>query len=227
MISERKQQLLKLIIENHIETAEPIGSKFLVSSGDLKVSDATVRNEMRDLENAGFLTHPHTSAGRIPTEEGYKYYVNDLIKRGNISKEVEKQISKINTEITEKISKTKALAKLVAEESKSAVIVAFGSDSVYYTGISNLFSQPEFRNIAHAVSISSIFDHCENTIEELSDAMKKQNTEIFIGSENPLGSDCSVVGVKSEGGNIFAILGPLRMNYKKSITILDYISKVL
>ena len=104
MISERKQQLLKLIIENHIETAEPIGSKFLVSSGDLKVSDATVRNEMRDLENAGFLTHPHTSAGRIPTEEGYKYYVNDLIKNNGAGSSDGRPASEIKDIIREKVS---------------------------------------------------------------------------------------------------------------------------
>ena len=73
-MTERKIKLLKLIIENYIKTAEPIGSKFLANSGDLDVSAPTVRNEMRELESEGFLTHPHTSAGRIPTEEGYRFY---------------------------------------------------------------------------------------------------------------------------------------------------------
>ena len=66
----RKRELLKLIVENYIETAEPVGSKFLIQRGNISVSAATVRNEMHELEREGYLTHPHTSAGRIPTELG-------------------------------------------------------------------------------------------------------------------------------------------------------------
>ena len=66
-------------LENYLETAEPVGSSFLVEAEGLELSGATIRNEMRDLEEQGFLTHPHTSAGRIPTELGYKYYIKNII----------------------------------------------------------------------------------------------------------------------------------------------------
>src|SRR5690349_1685550 len=83
----RQEELLTLVIESYIKNAEPIGSKFLVSFGDLDFSEATVRNELRELEQAGYLTHPHTSAGRIPTEKGYRHYVSQLnLEKSHISK---------------------------------------------------------------------------------------------------------------------------------------------
>ena len=85
-LDSRKEQLLKLIIETYIDTAEPVGSQFLVSSGKLDVSGATVRNEMRELEDAGYLMHPHTSAGRIPTESGYQYYIKNLVNKAEPKK---------------------------------------------------------------------------------------------------------------------------------------------
>ena len=74
-MNTRQEQLLTLVIEKYIATAQPIGSKVLVSEAGLDWSEATVRNELRELEEMGYLTHPHTSAGRIPTEAGYKYYI--------------------------------------------------------------------------------------------------------------------------------------------------------
>jgi heat-inducible transcriptional repressor len=224
MISERKQRLLELVIEKHIETAEPIGSKFLVSTGNLDVSDATVRNEMRDLEEKGYLTHPHTSAGRVPTEAGYRYYIQYLIKKEEKPpKALQEAVAKTTSSPEEGASRAKYIAKHVAEYAHNAVIVAFGLDSVYYTGMSYLFSQPEFQNIARTVSISSIFDHCEDHIEALSDKMEKEKTYIFVGSDNPLGSDCSVVGFKTNDELLVAILGPIRMKYKQNIAILNYL----
>jgi heat-inducible transcriptional repressor len=83
----RQEQLLKLVIENHIEKAEPVGSKFLVNAKKLDWSEATVRNDLRALEEEGYLSHPHTSAGRVPTEKGYKFFVDGLdLKNVKISK---------------------------------------------------------------------------------------------------------------------------------------------
>jgi heat-inducible transcriptional repressor len=79
-IATRKQQILAAVIENYIETGEPIGSKSLQNTEGLNVSSATIRNELSDLTSLGFLMQPHTSAGRIPTEAGWRYYVDNLLK---------------------------------------------------------------------------------------------------------------------------------------------------
>lgn len=84
-LSDRKKQILRAVVERYIATAEPVGSKSLVDACDLKVSSATIRNEMSALETMGLLEHPHTSAGRIPTTLGYRLYVNELMERQRLS----------------------------------------------------------------------------------------------------------------------------------------------
>ena len=107
-MDNRKEKILNLVIESYIGSAEPVGSKFLVSTEDLDLSEATVRNELRALEDEGFLTHPHTSAGRIPTEKGYKHYIKNLnLAKSRISKNDSKVLanSLIKTAITNWLSK--------------------------------------------------------------------------------------------------------------------------
>lgn len=213
-MDERQAQLLTLIIENYIETAEPVGSKFLVSTASLDMSGATVRNEMHDLEEAGYLTHPHTSAGRIPTEAGYRYYVENILQSSVSRKTDEDRLSSI-----EEKEGVKGVARYVAEITENAVIVAFGSDSLYYTGISYLFGQPEFRDAALVVSMSRIFDHCERSMEGLYEISEREPVTVLIGKDNPLGDACSTIITKQGGCNLFACIGPLRMQYEKSIRL--------
>lgn len=84
-LTERKRRILRAVIENYIQTAEPVGSKSVMDSSGLDVSSATIRNEMADLEALGLLEQPHTSAGRIPSPLGYRYYVNELMERHRLS----------------------------------------------------------------------------------------------------------------------------------------------
>ena len=81
VLSDRKRQIMKAIVESHIEIGEPVGSKYLSGSGIITCSSATIRNEMAELEEMGYLEQPHTSAGRVPSELGYRLYVNSLIDR--------------------------------------------------------------------------------------------------------------------------------------------------
>ena len=79
-LAERKKKILSAVIESYINTGEPIGSKALINETGLEVSSATVRNDLADLTNKGYLVQPHTSAGRIPTLQGYRYYIDNLMK---------------------------------------------------------------------------------------------------------------------------------------------------
>lgn len=84
-LSERKKQILRAVVEAYIETAEPVGSKAILELTGLKVSSATVRNELAGLEELGLLEQPHTSAGRIPSPSGYRVYVNELMEQHKLS----------------------------------------------------------------------------------------------------------------------------------------------
>ncbi len=94
-MNTRQKELLNLVIESYIKTAEPVGSNLLAEKGKLGVSGATLRNEMRALEDEGYLSHPHTSAGRVPTDKGYRFYVDSLLEPKHLTKEEESIINKL------------------------------------------------------------------------------------------------------------------------------------
>ncbi|PKM83054.1 MAG: HrcA family transcriptional regulator [Firmicutes bacterium HGW-Firmicutes-14] len=93
-LDERKQKVLQAIIKDYIATAEPVGSRTIAKKYDLGVSPATIRNEMADLEELGYIEQPHTSAGRIPSDRGYRYYVDCLMNKKIMSRDEEKHIIK-------------------------------------------------------------------------------------------------------------------------------------
>lgn len=105
-LSERKLRILQAIISDFIKTAEPVGSRTLSKKFDLGISPATIRNEMADLEEMGFLTHPHTSAGRVPSEKAYRLYVNDMMKKRELSQREKDAIAKKLYENVTELEKT-------------------------------------------------------------------------------------------------------------------------
>ena len=102
-MDERKKKVLQAIVEEYVNTAEPVSSNLLTQKDELNnYSSATIRNEMADLEKAGYLEKTHTSSGRIPSEKGYRYYVDELLRDDNISLEEIKYISdKLETKVNE------------------------------------------------------------------------------------------------------------------------------
>ena len=94
-LNERKQQVLWAVVQDYAETAEPVGSRTIARKYNLGVSSATIRNEMQDLEDAGYLEQPHTSAGRIPSVKGYRFYVDRLMEPAPVSGEEQNLITKM------------------------------------------------------------------------------------------------------------------------------------
>ena len=92
-LTERKRQILKIVVEGYIRTAEPVGSKMIAAQMAGKVSSATIRNELADLVDLGYLEQPHTSAGRIPSPKGYRLYVNELMEQQRLSLAETEQIN--------------------------------------------------------------------------------------------------------------------------------------
>ena len=108
-LDERKIKILNAIIKNYLETGEPVGSRTISKYTDLNLSSATIRNEMSDLEDLGYIVQPHTSAGRIPSDKGYRFYVNNLIA------EKDKEVSDMQEWMIEKTEKMESLLKNVAK----------------------------------------------------------------------------------------------------------------
>lgn len=224
-MEDRKAQLLKLVIENYIETAEPVGSQFLIETSNLGVSAATVRNVMRELEDEGYLTHPHTSAGRIPTEAGYQFYIRELMTREAPKKKVQEELRDLHSTSPNAVL-MKVLAKYIAEEVEGAVIVAIDKDQVFYTGLSHIMAQPEFREMEHTIQVSQMFDQCEEVIADIF-AKTTDVPVVLVGSQNPFGESCGIVSVSLGNRGLIAIVGPMRMAYGRDVSMLEYLQQLI
>lgn len=229
-LNERQEKLFKLVVETYIKTAEPVGSKFLVKQEGLDWSEATVRNDLRALEELSYLMHPYTSAGRIPTLSGYRHYLN-LINLENlkISSKDEKKIEEILTgEKQDFENGVKTLAKGLAEISNEAIIYVFGGNKVYYTGLSNLFGKKEFVESKMVVNVSSVFDRCEECLKKFSETVM-DNPKFFLGDEQPFGENLSVLAtrVRKEKTDMIIMVGLNRMDYKRNYALMKKISEIL
>lgn len=226
-ISERQQYILRLVIEEFIATAEPVGSQSLTDNKDLNVSAATIRNELRELEDLGFLTHPHTSAGRMPTEQGYRYYVDTLMKSKMPSSSEVEAIARCVAQCRDAEQAQKQIAQYIATSLQDAVIIVRGRERLYYTGLSALFAQREFQDYSYTISVSQIFDHFEQNLEQVYACITGVGPQICIGSQNPLGSTTSLVGTRMGGDDLFLIFGPLRLDYARAVGTINYLTQVL
>lgn len=116
MLDKRKKEILQAVIDEYINTAEPVSSGTLVKKYGLDYSSATVRNELAELEHIGYLDKPHTSAGRVPSEKGYRFYVDELLNDEDISMEEIKYIqSKLSTKVNEIEDLTKIATTTLSE----------------------------------------------------------------------------------------------------------------
>ncbi len=217
------------IVEDYIASAEPVSSGQLVEKYEIGVSSATVRNDMASLEQDGYLISPHTSSGRIPTELGYKAYFEFKSDSGKILNASEqKRIEKAYTLACDERNQLKSAARALADVADGAVIVGFDRNDVYYTGISHLFSQPEFCQPHIIYGIGAVVDRLEERISEMFSSVR-ENVTVRIGSDNPFSDECSFIGftfVKDRCEHLFGLMGPMRMNYLKNVARLSYVRKL-
>lgn len=232
-MTDRQQLLLKFIIKEYIKNAEPIGSDFVVKKGKFDLSPATVRNEMMELEKQGYISQPHTSAGRIPTEKGYKFYIKNYLDLDSdkVADKKIKQLENVNKQKSEdETAYIKNLAKNLADISSGAVLIGFGPNNVYYTGLTNLFSQPEFQNLELVQNISAVMDHLDEVMDIVFEKIGNE-AEIMIGNGNPFGDDCGAVVTKYNSSGVdsgfLGIIGPMRMDYSNNLNLIKYAQKLL
>lgn len=227
-LSNRKQDLLAGIVQEYTETARPVGSKWLVDKLGLDLSSATIRNEMKELEDQGFITHPHTSAGRIPTTLGYRYYIEHFLDKATpLAASYQQRLDDVLAMASDPT--VKQLAKTVAEISNEAVLVSLNHSSFYYTGITNLFRKPEFQDIAEVTVLSELIDHFDDVMIALQQH-QFDDVEVLLAEENPVSQYCATVvtryAVTSQTSGVMAILGPTRMNYQLNHQILRHVHEI-
>lgn len=225
-MEENKKEILNALIKEHIETSLPISSQLLVEKYQLNISSATARQRMVELEDEGYIYQPHISAGRIPTEKAYRFYLENL-QFNSIKSQEFKKFSNLLKDLKEE--NLKQVARDLAKETDLAVFWAINQHNLFYTGISNLFHQREFTQIARVYDISAVIDELENILNKIYNDIN-WGVQTFIGSQNPFGHFCSSILVKykvDKTSGMFGIIGPLRMNYKKNIQLCNYLFNLI
>ncbi len=220
MLSARTELILKLVIEDYIKTAEPVGSKYLGDSYNIGCSPATIRNEMAWLEKEGYLRAPHTSAGREPTEKAYEYYLKHLRDKQFVLKG--KPLANVPQKNDDRKTSIKNVARRLSEVSGETAIIAFDQRWSYYVGVSNLFQKPDFRELAHMHALSETIDQFDEVIRKIYNTIPDE-PQILIGSSNPFGSQMAAIVTKYEltdqEHGIVGIVGPLRMDYERNLAL--------
>ncbi len=227
MLESRKELILRTIIKEYIQTGQAVSSGLIVSKYKLGISSATIRNEMMELEEAGYIYQPHTSAGRVPTEQAYQLEINYLEKK--LPDLRKSEIEKLENFFTKQESDLRVLAKLVAELANNTVFWAFHKNNVYYTGLSNLFSQMEFRQSEAVYDVSLVIDRMEEIIDQEFDNLS-DGLQFRLGSVNPFGPFLGTVMLKYKSNRqsgLCGILGPMRMEYGRSAAILNFLNQKL
>ncbi len=234
-IQIRKDRILAIVISRYIKTVSPVGSQFITEEYNLDVSPATVRNILADLEEEGYLTHPHTSAGRTPTEQGYRYYVDHLMNEIQL---LEEEKRRIHQEYKRHVHQLEDLlertSQMISDLTHYTSIVSLddgNGDKIICKGTGYVVGYPESTDILKIQAILKIIEEKEQLLELINRSLEKK-IGIYIGHELALKDmeSCSLAVSRFDKngrkGHI-AVLGPTRMQYDRVVSTLEYISQIL
>lgn len=228
-MTERQAKILSAIVEQYAEVASPVGSVMLAKLFD--VSSATVRNEMAELEAMGFIAQPHTSAGRVPTDKGYRFYVNHISDHAQTPAErgAERALSaRVGGGGSSERVIRNAVDTLV-ELTHNLGLATLG-DQLYLSGLSNLFGQPEFIQPQQVQEVARLIDNLEPWLRE---ASPNEPLNVFIGRENPIGraSGCSLIISKFRSPysdkSYIGVVGPTRQSYRNVMSLVRQAGEML
>ena len=233
MLTNRQKRILSAVVKEFTDTAVPVGSKHIAKKYNFDLSPATIRAEMNELEDAGYLFQPHTSAGRIPTDEGYRYFVEKIMPDKELSKAEQKKLQAELLKLKAKNTRlTRTVAKLLSGLSGNLAISGV-KDEFYDFGMKELLDEPEFRERDDLCRLAETLDYIDERVDKLVKNLKDNEVKIFIGKENPIKeiSNCSMMvspyRTKSGEKGILALIGPKRMRYAKNKSLIQYMKKLL
>jgi transcriptional regulator of heat shock response len=231
--SSRRKSVLSSAINRYIKHALPVASDDIAREFDL--CSATIRNIFSELEESGYLKHPYTSGGRIPTTKGYRYYVDFLIQQMELMDEEKQRIVKDCKRKMRRLDDAlENTSEVISEITHYAGIVSFleWQDKIFYKGIGRILDQPEFRD-ADKIRILVKLMEDKNRLLDIINRDFTGKVKVYIGEELgfPEMENCSLIvstyKLKSQPSGRLAVLGPMRMQYNHIIPVLEYISEVL
>lgn len=234
-LTPRQTQILKAVVEEYISTADPVASEQLEKKHNLGVSPATIRNEMAILTEHGFLQQPHTSAGRIPTPVGLRFFVDHLMqeKRLSVSDEVSAKEKVWDSRFElDKLLRQAALA--LAERTRNLSVVATDTGDIYYAGVANILDMPEFYDIDVTRTLLSLLDQQQRLCQLFFEREYGEDpVHIIFGADlgwpyfDPIGMAFTHFGTGNNHQGMLAVIGPSRLNFPYIIPTLRYFSQLI
>jgi heat-inducible transcriptional repressor len=232
-LSDRQTQILKAIIEEYMETAEPVGSEIIDKKYNLGVSPATIRNEMAFLVKEGFLKQPHTSAGRLPTPMAIRFYIQQLMQEKDLSVADEAVVKNRIWDFRDNFDRLlKEATRFLSEKTKNLAILVTEEGDVYHYGSFHILEDPEFFDIDLTKAILSIVDDFERMNKFFSKAAGDQPVHVLLGDEfdsqflEPCGMVFSRFETRKTKGNL-GVVGSCRLNYTTIIPVLRYLNSLI
>ncbi len=219
----RLQQLLRLVLQEYVASAEPVGSQYLVERYTLEISPATVRNWFAELDELGFLEQPHTSGGRIPTQAAFKQHVDEMLPKPAPKRSRDRLEAAVKAGEEHKL---RAVARELASLTGLATIVAADGADTYFTGLSQLLAQPEFHNWQNAIHLTGLLEHLDETLAGLK-RISFDEPLVLLGEDCPFGPACAAIVAKGPNKTLIGILGPVRMDYQQAMSHLVSALEVL
>lgn len=227
-MTERQRLILSSIIEQYAEVASPVGSNLLAKL--FNVSSATIRAEMAELERLGFIAQPHTSAGRVPTDKGYRFYVNNLTEEETTSER------RAERALTARVSSAGMPERTIRNAVDTLVELTHNlglatiGNQLYISGLSNLFGQPEFGQTEQVRQVAQLLDNLEPWLRE---AAPNEPLSVYIGAENPVGRSAGASLIISRFRSPFSdrsyigTLGPTRQSYRDVMMLVRHAGEAL
>jgi heat-inducible transcriptional repressor len=228
-MTDRQQKILQAVVEQYAEVASPVGSSLLAKL--FSVSSATIRSEMAELERLGYISQPHTSAGRIPTDKGYRFYVNQLAGENELpaKNRAQRALSARvqNAGVPEQT--IRSTVDTLVELTHNLGLATIGLQ-LYMSGLSNLFGQPEFMHPGQVQEVARLLDNLEPWLNE---AAPNEPLSVYIGRENPIGRSAGASLIISRFRSPFSdrsyigVLGPTRQSYRDVMGLVGRAGKAL
>jgi heat-inducible transcriptional repressor len=234
-LTQRQIDILKVIIKEYTEVGTAVGSEILEKKYKLGVSPATIRNEMVELAKKGYLKKNHFSSGRVPSAKGFRFYIKHLMKQKEMS--TTDEVSYKNSVWDERKESHRLLSqasKVLSQKTGLLALVTTNLGDIYYSGMANLLTQPEFFDINLSRTLFGRLDEISFWEKILNDMFSLED-EIYymLGEEDfhdPVFDSCASVFGEFEGSKIkgiIGVIGPKRMSYDAVIPQIKYFSGLL
>lgn len=233
-LTSRQQDLLRALVDEYIETAEPVGSDMLDRRYNLGVSPATIRAEMVRLTDLGYLKKPHASSGRTPTAMGMKYYVHELMKPKSLSVKDEVLLKeRLWEDRFEYARLMREACRAIAQYTHALGVVVTDEGDIFTAGVANILDMPEFYDIDVAKEVLTVVDDAGRLQEIVALSQEDAPIHVIMGEDigheflAPVGFVFTRFEAGTRNHGVIGVVGPMRLNYALVVPTVDYVSGLI